>query len=201
MEAKKALLLFSVMLALATAAAIGVILPDNYPTPEPIAPQQTVPAAPQAPVPAAPQPGHPGGIYTQITATLYGPIEVNSSGFSDVSSGDIIGFYNHTAPDNLSAYCSFTADTRDTVEVNISIDDDRDTNGLIYITVAAPAGVEVGLTKRDTNDTLHHVSPGVYVGKVNSSVGGDDDLDLNITVYGQPIASGDRIISMTFTAQ
>jgi len=45
-----------------------LILPENYPTPEPIAPQQTVPVAPQAPVPVVPQPGHPGGIYTQMLA-------------------------------------------------------------------------------------------------------------------------------------
>ncbi|HID69555.1 MAG TPA: hypothetical protein EYP35_03635, partial [Desulfobacterales bacterium] len=55
MQTKHALILFSVMLALASAAAIGVILPENYPTPEPIAPQQTVPVAPQAPVPVVPQ--------------------------------------------------------------------------------------------------------------------------------------------------
>ena len=51
--------------------------------------------------------------------------------------------------------------------------------------------------KANDDDTLHHILPGVYVGQAGS----DDCLNLTITVYGQPIVSGDRVISLTFTAQ
>ena len=84
------------------------------------------------------------------------------------------------------------------MKVTISITDDRDSDGLIYITVATQPGVEVGLAANTScTDKVHHVSPGVYVGQAIDN----DDLDLDITVYGNPITSGDRSIALTFTAQ
>jgi len=194
-QAKKVLLLFAVMLALASAAAIGTIMPTDYPTPPAIAPEQSVPTAAQAPVPLTAAPGHPGAMYTQIVMTAYGSIHLANPTCTD---GDAIGVYTHVAPDSLSAIIQYTADTRDDIKSSIDIYDDRDSNGLIYITVNTQPGVEVGLSVSDNNDDIHHVSPGVYLAKADS---GDDKVDLDITIYGNPITSGDRSVSLTFTAQ
>ena len=190
-KAKKALSLFAVMLALASAAAIGVLLPDNYPTPEAVSPQQTVLAAPQAPIPIASQPGHPGGNYTQVVATCYGLIKINSV---NVGSSSVFSASTHVSPDNLLAFTSFVADTRDYVWVNFSLNDNRDDVKMIYITIQAPAGVDSNLS---TSNDVFHVSPGVWVAKSDNLASNQ----IKFKIYGQPISSGDRYTTITFTAQ
>ena len=196
MQAKKVLLLFSVMLALASAAAIGVMLPEGYPTPPATAPEQSVPAAPQAPVPLAPAPGHPGGIYTQVVMTVYGPLKITNV---SVDGSKVFSANRHVAPDNLSAMTSFVADTRDEVYVTFNITDRRDDINTAYVTLTAPAGVEAALIKvnGDPNNKFH-VSPGVWLVKLN---GKNNENTLTFKIYGHPISSGDRSISITVTAQ
>jgi len=44
--------------------------------------------------------------------------------------------------------------------------------------------------------TVKHVSPGVWVIQTNCN-----DFNVYVTIYGQPIASGKRVIKLTFTAE
>ena len=228
---KKVLILLSVVFSVATMAIIGSILPSDYPTPEAVSPQQTVPAAPQAPIPIAPQPGHPGGIYTQVVATCYGSIEFTDEPTVDDAS---IAASGHKSPDGLSAFISFVADTRDEVTVSFNLTEKRDDVNTVYITVNAPEGVEVNVssgsvyfyeTNNESNSTtltladVFHVSPGVWLAKFYKDKYYSPDMDnwnktngtspghcyqynrILLTIYGQPIASGDRYITITFTAE
>ena len=192
-KVKHLLILLGVALALVSAAAIGVILPENYPMPEPVQPQDqpTVPVASDAPVPVAPQPGHPGGMYTQLTATCYGPIKIDSI---SVTSADVNGT-GHVSKDGLSAWIDFACDTRQTatVYINVSENAGRDVH-TIYITAAADPGVEISLS--NVTGTLKHITPGTWVGATNNGW-----LNISIDIYGQPIDSGVRYITVKFTAE
>ena len=194
MKVKHLLILLGVALALVSAAAIGVILPENYPMPEPVQPQDqpTVPVASDAPVPVAPEPGHPGGMYTQLTATCYGPIKIYNI---TVTSADVNGT-GHVGKDGLSAWIDFACDTRQTATVNISVkqNDGRDVN-TIYITAATEPGVEISLSP--ISGTLKHILPGTWVGATDSN----GWLNISIDIYGQPIDSGVRYITVKFTAE
>ena len=192
MKAKSAVVLFAVMLALASAAAIGVILPENYPTPEPVQPQsqQTVPVSAQAPIPVAPQPGHPGGIYTQVVVTCYGPIQIAQNGLK-ILSADVQG-NAHVSSDRLTGYVDFASDTRETVQIALNIKTNNDVK-TVYITANAPSGVEVNFDS--TTDSIKHVSPGVWV----ANAGSDDLINTTMYVYGQPISSGYRYITVTIS--
>ena len=192
MKFKHILILVAMASALIGAATIGMIIPENYPMPEAVQPQASnvAPVAPQAPVPIAPQPGHPGAMYTQLTATCYGPIRFDSINVS----ADINGT-GHISKDNLSAWIDFACDTRETATVYINVSDNygRDVN-TIYITVKSQPGVEVNLNA--TTGKLKHITPGIWVGK---SEGGW--LNISVDIYGQPINSGYRYITMTFSAE
>ncbi len=194
MKVKHAVILFAVMLALASAAAIGVVLPSTYPTPPAVTPQQTVPAAPNAPIPVAPSPGHPGGIYTQVAATCYGPITITKVQVSNAA----INADTHISLDHLSAYTSFAAPVRQTVKVTFTIQDKRlqhdgDVN-MVYVTVSTQPGVEVDISSANS----FHVSPGVWVIGTN---GPGNTTTVTLSIYGQPISSGDRTVTVTFTAE
>jgi hypothetical protein len=111
-KAKHALVLFSVVLAIASAAAIGSFMPENYwmtayQTEEPgIAPGEgTIPVAnadlegtPMAKVPLAQWPGHPGGIYTEVLVSLYGSIKLNDTKVSNKLMFNASGGNDHSFP-------------------------------------------------------------------------------------------------------
>ena len=217
MKAKHALILFSVVLAVASAAAIGSFMPEGYwmtayQTEEPgIAPGEgTIPVAnqdlegtPMAKVPLAQWPGHPGGIYTEVMATAYGSINITAV---TVGGSSTIGATSHIAPDKLSAETSFTADTRDYVWVNFTLYDNRDDIHTIYITVISQPGVEVGATINGTATTggkIFHLTPGVWIGESTAATANAKPgvFKPAFYIYGQPIASGDRYVTITFTAE
>jgi len=200
MKAKNALVLFAVMLALASAAAIGIIIPENYPMPEAVQPQASnvAPVAPQAPVPVAPQPGHPGGIYTQFLVTCYGPFKLSSAPKAiSVVNGkiEVLG-HGHISKDKLSGSVDFACDTRETANVLVNVTTQSEDVKTFYITVSTQPGVEVGVAA-DGGDQIKHVTPGVWVATTSSD--SDNTLNLNFTIYGQPISSGYRYVTVTIT--
>ena len=217
MKAKHALVLFSVVLAIASAAAIGSFMPENYwmtayQTEEPgIAPGEgTIPVAngdlegtPMAKVPLAQWPGHPGGIYTEVLISLYGSIKLNDSNVEpfDVQNAMGVVAKGHIAPDQMSGQISFATPTRDKVWVRMTIDDNRDDINTIYATVTTQPGVEVNIDSQDSNTGVFHVSPGVWLIKSYDYYTDQKQAKINVYIYGQPISSGDRSVLVTLTAE
>jgi hypothetical protein len=163
--------------------------------PEAVQPQASnvAPVAPQAPVPVAPQPGHPGGIYTQFLVTCYGPIYLKD--VPVVKNGvDVIG-KGHRSKDNLTGSVDFACDTRETAHVLVNVTSNSEDVQTFYITVSTQPGVEVNVGVDGDNDSIKHVTPGVWV----AYTGGDSVLNLNFSIYGQPISSGYRYVTVTIT--
>jgi hypothetical protein len=92
-------------------------------------------------IPVIPHPGHPGGVYTEVTATVYGPLEIDSVGVTDSS----VSSKSHISPNKLSAFISFVADVRRHVTVTYDIIDHREDGGLIYVTAQTQSGVEISI--------------------------------------------------------
>jgi hypothetical protein len=197
MKAKNALILFAVMLALASAAAIGIIIPENYPMPEAVQPQASnvAPVAPQAPVPVAPQPGHPGGIYTQFLVTCYGPIRLADEPNAIKPNGDVLG-HGHISKDNLTGSVDFACDTRETAHVLVNVTSNSEDVKTLYITVSTQPGVEVNVAPYNKTTTeVKHVTPGVWVANIKNN----STANLEFYIYGQPISSGYRYVTVTIT--
>ena len=84
----------------------------------------------------------------------------------------------------------------------INITDLRDFLNTIYATVTTQPGVvEVNISKQEnTNTTVYHVSPSVWLIKSGRD-NGIKHAKIIATIYGRPIPGDTRYINITLTAQ